>query len=172
LTLGYAPNHIQALKRLYELEIDSGNQERAKEVKKRTNKLSSPFAFYVNYSDKIEVLGYDIQRVDNEWIELSFWLKCIGEVKEDYSLWVSARPLDEKLLPPHRKELGFIGLGAKFERPTSSWQIGEIYVHRYRKMIIPGVYDIRFGFCSSSGIKLGNISTGKTVSLLSKVKIN
>ncbi len=168
-----APGHIEALKKICQIEIALSNNEKVKKIKKAIEDLTPTIEWYVNYSNKIEILGYNISMYDANLVEVIFWLRCIGNLEDDYRLWVTAIPKNkknERLNYPESVEN--VGLASLFIQPTSSWKIGEVYRHQYTKRIIPGGYDIRLGLVSTSQNKLINISTRKRVSFLNNLIID
>lgn len=122
----------------------------------------------INLSNKILFLGSRLEQQSTGQAKLSLLFKCIGEMDVDYNIWFHAITIDKGILSNERRKYGFENWDHSLEVRTTEWKVGKTYEHTYIIDIIPGQYDLSFGFWNSKwkdgkayrlypGIDLGNI---------------
>jgi len=97
----------------------------------------------VNLGGKAEFLGYSLTELDNGCTQMSLFFRCVGEMGEDYTLWVHGEVEDELLLEGVKSERGY----AVFDHPlpTSRWEVGEVYQDDEVRGLRPGRYHFTLG---------------------------
>jgi len=101
----------------------------------------------VNLGDQIRFLGYTIQDLSGDQVQVDLYFEPIADMDVDYGIWLHTRVHEEDvdLLPPDRREQGFIGGGFGTPRLTSQWSEGAIYRGSTVRELVPGDYRFLFG---------------------------
>ena len=99
-----------------------------------------------NFSNKIEFLGYNIDKTKleiGEIVHITYYWNCLAHMEEDYTVFVHFTDKDGKII--FQQDHPF----CHGEYPTSEWNISEIIKEEYY-LSVPtrvkeGTYDIRIG---------------------------
>ncbi|GAW94004.1 hypothetical protein [Calderihabitans maritimus] len=105
----------------------------------------------VNLGNKILYLGSLFTPLADGKTRITMYFKVIGQMNDDYKLFLHGRVKDKSILEENRKKYGYANFDHSFSTPTSQWTVGEIYVHTYVRKINPGWYDFKFGFWKPAG---------------------
>ncbi len=159
-----APNHMGSLVALSGLYEKPGAGE-GQFIEKRIEELTPPDKADINFSDKIQLLGYDIGIGADKRALFKFWFKCLSEIDRDYLCVIYVKTKDLDLLPPKRKNIGFLCFSDKIAGGTSNWQIGEVYTTEFKRRVKTEKYQVIFFLKSSGGedsspMVLRNTATG------------
>ncbi|MGB1249803.1 MAG: glycosyltransferase family 39 protein [Candidatus Promineifilaceae bacterium] len=98
-----------------------------------------------SFGDAVTLAGYELDRSDDETIELALYWESLAEIADDY--WVFVHFSAEADQPPLTSSNSIpVGL----TRPTSGWRVGEI-LQDTRRLTLPtelpsGTYQILLGF--------------------------
>jgi len=145
-TLGFVPNHIDALNRLSGIykKIDLSSAK-ANILQTRIAKLTPTHKLEYNLGNKIRFLGYDIRRLKDGNTQFRFWFKCIAKMDVSYTIWLHGTVKNRSILKPDRLIYGYANFDHKIEKSTKDWQVGEVYVHVFVSKVNPGWYNFTFG---------------------------
>ncbi|MBL7156550.1 MAG: hypothetical protein ISS92_00160 [Candidatus Omnitrophica bacterium] len=143
-TVDLLPAHIEALKNLVRISANNVNGVSAHRTTSEIKKLSPANEARANFLNKIQFLGYGVERIDKERIELKFWFKSLDLMNKDYLCVIRFEPENAECLPQERRPYGAMYSAKEMQKNTSYWQIGEVYVHEYTPKIAPGKYNIKF----------------------------
>lgn len=100
-----------------------------------------------NFGDKIELIGYDLERAEfrpQSLVHLTLYWQALGEMDEDYTVFTHFVD-DEGRVWAQRDSYPLNG-----DYPTSVWAVGEVVKDAYEislpSNIAPGEYEIEVGF--------------------------
>jgi tetratricopeptide (TPR) repeat protein len=114
-----------------------------------------PNSMDVSLGDQIRFIGYEIRELSEDQVLVDLYFQAMAPMDEDYTVWLHTYVHDEdvSLLPPDRRQHGFVGGGTT--HPTSQWVEGAIYRDRTVRELAPGDYRFVFGaWLPDSGTRL------------------
>ena len=164
--ISIAPNHMDALIALEGCYKKSGGDE-DRFIRQKIIELTPQNKVDVNFSNKIQLIGYDVKMGTDRKAVFKFWFKCLDKIDGDYSCVVNIEPENPSLLPSKRKNIGFLCFSDNIEENTSSWQIGEVHQHEFVRKVNPGNYQLKL-FLKSYGDKKFSAEVLKNIAANSK----
>ena len=140
------PTHLDALNALRRLRpAEGGVGTGHRQLDERIRSLLPPNSVRANLGGKIAFLGYDVEPAGDGKTRFSFSFQCIEKMNIDYVISLFGDVKDPSILAPDRVQHGSANFAHYPEKPTSQWQIGEVYRDDYVQQIKPGRYSLRFG---------------------------
>ncbi len=108
-----------------------------------------PDTHVVNLGNKVEFLGSVLSPGEAGSPQMELYMRCIGRMEEDYTLWFHADAEEQTNTFDH-------------VLPTSEWKIGQIVSDTIQLDLPPGRYDLSFGLWTwQSGQRLWRQDTGE-----------
>lgn len=121
--------------------------------------LSLPFPTHVNLGDKVEFLGSVVSQGIDGRSQIELYLRCIGQMEDDYTLWFHAGAGGETIALDHTL-------------PTSEWRVGQIIQDAFALDAPPGRYELYFGLWRrQDGRRLWRMDSGDPGITLGRVEI-
>lgn len=123
----------------------TGQTNKLEEINEKVGSLI-PEKQAVNLENRVLFLGYDLQTLPENQIEVSLYFEALDDLPAGYSLFMHGVPATPALLPEDRQESGFLNFDHALETPSVEWVRGAIYRDKSVQEIVPGVFRFRFGF--------------------------
>lgn len=147
------PNNLDALLGLSIIYAQSGHGDQRSVNERIGGLIRHPVKVNLggaNQSVKVQFLGYGIQQVSSsevtKTITLDLYFQPLGQLQQDYTIWVHAHPRNPSQLSPGREKHGFENLDFQPSPPTSKWISGAVYRMRRVASLSAGEWHFYFGF--------------------------
>lgn len=142
-TTSLVPSHLGALDNLRRLSSSDGAF--VHRLDREIGKLSALNPASVQLGSKIRFLGHEVRSETGDETTIRLFFECTGEMETDYVVSLFGDVEDSAILETDRVAHGSALFAHRPAKPTTTWQIGEVYVDEYRDNINAGAYDLRFG---------------------------
>lgn len=145
-TMGIINNRVKVDIISYKLFADKTIDD----VKSLKNQRNEEILYFdgnnsINLSNKLLLIGANLEQHNAGQIKLSLSFMCVGEINEDYSIWMHGSVFDKGLLTEKSTNSSFFNWDHKLVTRTSEWQTGKLYTHEYIINVKPGQYHMSFG---------------------------
>jgi 4-amino-4-deoxy-L-arabinose transferase-like glycosyltransferase len=138
------------------LTLDDGEEFYAVghvELLPRISDLSVPNPLSVNFGGLIELVGYelsDLSPAAGDLLNVTLYWRGLRQITEDYKVFVNV--IDP---PTLAKYAASDAMPVQWQRPTSTWQPGEIIVDQHEMTVDlnapPGIYELQVGLYREKG---------------------
>jgi tetratricopeptide (TPR) repeat protein len=144
--LAKEPDNLDALLGLSAVYGALADYERQSQIANRLLPLV-PIRQEVPLGDLVRLMGYEIQSLKDDQVQVDLYFQTIAPMDADYSVWLHAYVHEEDvgLLPEDRQQYGFANLGHAMRFPTSRWAEGSIYRDRTVEDLASGEYQFVVG---------------------------
>lgn len=121
-----------------------------------------PNSQMVNLENRVLLLGYRFSPLPDGQTQLDLYFQTLDELNLDYIVFLHAVPSDPSLLPPDRKQYGFLNYDHYPPQPTTTWAPRAIYKDTTIFKPMAGAYMFRFGiYHPPSATYLTRLEDGK-----------
>jgi len=143
------PDNLDALLGAGAVYGAQGESERLSQITDRLLPLV-PNRQDVPLGDVVRFVGYEIQTLEDDQVQMDFYFQAVAQMDADYTVWLHAyvHKEDIALLPPERQQYGAANLDHHTSPPTSRWVEGVIYRDRTVRELAAGEYHFIFGLYS------------------------
>ena len=126
--------------------VDEETQKKVKDKRRIFKNGTQPTEEQVILGDKVVYKGTKITKLENNKVKFDFTFECLEKMEWDYVFWMHIHVDDINTIPKELLKHGYINADHDLEIPTTSWEPGETYVHTYIRELLPGEYNVNFGF--------------------------